>query len=77
MKVNYSCDLDTSTNPNVATCTWDKNVVPAQQATFKYLFLWRPKAPRCERLDVVSPAGLVAARGPGQHLHVARIGRRW
>ncbi|MEO8347103.1 MAG: InlB B-repeat-containing protein, partial [Betaproteobacteria bacterium] len=43
VRVNYSCDLNAATN--IATCSWDKNVVPAQQATFKYLFLWTPKPP--------------------------------
>lgn len=41
-KINYSCDLDPTTN--VASCSWDKAFVPQQQATFKYLFLWDPRA---------------------------------
>jgi hypothetical protein len=40
--VNYSCDLDATTN--VATCTFDKD--SGQLATFKYLFLWGPRAPQ-------------------------------
>ena len=44
-KVNYSCDMDTTVDPAVVTCTWDKAFVPQQQATFKYLFLWPAKAP--------------------------------
>jgi hypothetical protein len=43
VKVNYSCNLDTATSPNVATCTFDK--ASGQLATFRYLFLWSPKTP--------------------------------
>ena len=42
IKVNYSCNLDAT--PNLARCTFDK--ASGQQATFKYLFLWGPRAPQ-------------------------------
>ena len=50
VKVNYTCNMDTSVDPAIATCTWDKNVLNfaktgPEQATFKYLFLWPAKAP--------------------------------
>ena len=42
VKVNYTCDLDATAN--TANCTFDK--LSGQQATFKYLFLWAPRAPQ-------------------------------
>jgi hypothetical protein len=53
VKINYSCNMDTTQNVALATCTWDK--ASGQQATFKYLFLWPAKAPESNGYTTFRP----------------------
>ena len=65
-KVNYSCDLDRGER-NIATCSWDKTA-SRQQATFKYVFVWKAGLARCGtagRLSAAGHVGLWPARESG------------
>jgi len=61
VKVNYTCNLDGATN--IAACSWDK--LSGQQATFKYVFVWKAVSPDADGWKVFRPLISWGIASPG------------
>ena len=74
IKVNYSCDLDGDREHRELHVRQD---VSGQQATFKYLFLWGPRAPQANGWTDYRPLvswNIATPDTPANASTVARLG---